>query len=118
MVDVFRRTNSSQKNIVNLGLYVALFPQLIAGPIVRYHDIQKQINQRVHSIDKFQQGIKRFIIGFAKKVIIANTMGYVADQVFALNVDSIVPLFAWIGIIAYSLQIYYDLRVILTWQLG
>ncbi len=108
LVDVFRRTNSSQKNIVNLGLYVALFPQLIAGPIVRYHDIQKQINQRVHSIDKFQQGIKRFIIGFAKKVIIANTMGYVADQVFALNVDSIVPLFAWIGIIAYSLQIYYD----------
>ncbi len=108
LVDVFRKTNDSQKSIINLGLYIALFPQLIAGPIVRYHDIQKQINQRIHSVDKFQQGIKRFIIGFAKKVIIANTMGYVADQVFALNVDSIVPLFAWIGIIAYSLQIYYD----------
>ena len=108
LVDVYRKTCAVQKNFVNLGLYISLFPQLIAGPIVRYHDIQKQIYFRNHSIEKFDAGIRRFILGFAKKILIANSMGYVADEVFSLQAGSHSPLIAWIGILAYSLQIYYD----------
>ncbi len=108
LIDVYRKKCAVQKKLINLGLYISLFPQLIAGPIVRYHDIQKQIKERIHSTDKFRSGIQRFTLGFAKKVIIANTMAYVADEVFSIQAEAHSPLIAWAGILAYSMQIYYD----------
>jgi alginate O-acetyltransferase complex protein AlgI len=108
LVDVYHKTCESQKNIINLGLFISLFPQLIAGPIVRYHDIKEQIQFRLHSLEKFKSGIMRFVLGFAKKVLIANSMAYVADEVFSLQADTLSPLTAWIGILAYTMQIYYD----------
>ena len=108
LIDVYRKTCDVQRNFINLGLYISLFPQLIAGPIVRYYDIQKQLKGRTHSVAMFSSGIQRFVLGFAKKVLIANTMAYVADEVFALQPNSISTGLAWIGILAYSMQIYYD----------
>ncbi len=108
LIDVYRKTCDVQRNFINLGLYISLFPQLIAGPIVRYYDIQKQLKNRTHSVAMFSSGIQRFVLGFAKKVLIANTMAYVADEVFALQPNGISLGLAWIGIIAYSMQIYYD----------
>jgi len=108
LVDVHRKETVVQKNIANLGLYISLFPQLIAGPIVRYHDISNQINHRVHSSDKFSEGIMRFILGLAKKVLIANNLAIVADHVFNSPIEEISTIGAWLGIIAYTFQIYYD----------
>jgi len=108
IVDVYRKEAAPQKNIFNLALYIALFPQLIAGPIIRYHDIYKQIIGRTHSIELFASGITKFIFGLSKKMLIANPLGLVADNVFSLtNSDLTMPL-AWIGILAYSLQIFFD----------
>lgn len=108
LIDVYRGTTKAQSKIINLGLYISLFPQLIAGPIVRYFDIHKQIKKREYSVDLFTQGIQRFILGFAKKILVANSMGFVADEVFSLQLNDISSSLAWIGIIAYSMQIYYD----------
>jgi len=108
IVDVYREESKVQNNLYNLALYISLFPQLIAGPIVRYHSIASQIIARTHSIELFSSGVQRFIIGLSKKMLIANPLGEVADSIFLLSsVDLTMPL-AWIGIIAYSLQIYYD----------
>lgn len=84
LVDVYRKTLPPQDNIIGLGLYIALFPQLIAGPIVRYEDIYKEIAKRTIDKDLFKDGVLKFIRGLSKKVIIANTTGYIADQVFAI----------------------------------
>lgn len=108
LIDVYRGTATVQKNPLNLGLYIALFPQLIAGPIVRYNDIAEQLNRRLIDSAKVVEGISRFILGLAKKVLIANNMAVVADTVFALSKDQLSTPLAWIGIIAYSLQIYFD----------
>lgn len=108
LIDIFRRDAEPQKSILNLGLYISLFPQLIAGPIVRYSDINKQIGSRTISLSDVGIGIERFIIGLSKKVLIANTMGALADSVFSLDPNSISSDIAWLGIIAYTLQIYYD----------
>ncbi|NCC73917.1 MAG: MBOAT family protein [Sphingobacteriia bacterium] len=108
LIDVFRKDAETQKNPFNLGLYISLFPQLIAGPIVRYHDIAKQIKDRVVSVETFSQGIRRFIIGLGKKVILANNMGYVADSVFGSVPEELSVVTAWLGILTYSLQIYLD----------
>lgn len=108
LIDIYRGTCSVQRNVVKLGLYISLFPQLIAGPIVRYYDIQKQISKRQHTLDKFRSGLIRFVIGFGKKMIIANTMAAIADEIFAYQPDQLGMLYSWIGILAYSLQIYYD----------
>lgn len=108
LMDVYRQQNSYQKSIVNLGLYISLFPQLIAGPIVRYHDIDAQIRDRSTSFEKFSSGALHFCLGLAKKVLIANNLALVADQVFALTIYEMTTLYAWIGILAYALQIYYD----------
>lgn len=108
VIDVYRKETQSQTNIINYAMYIALFPQLIAGPIVRYIDIEKQINKRLHSIDHFTQGISIFIIGLAKKVLIANNVALIADHIFSLPNTEIGFSYAWIGIIAYSLQIYFD----------
>jgi len=108
IVDVYRNEVPSQKNIFNLALYISLFPQLIAGPIVRYHDVAQQITNRTHSVGLFASGIKRFIYGLAKKMLIANPLGEVADAIFMLSGNELTMPLAWIGILAYTLQIYFD----------
>ncbi len=107
-VDVYRGDVSCQKDIRKLALYVALFPQLIAGPIVKYHDIEKNIDERSVEMNDIVYGVRRFIIGLAKKVLIANTMGSLADNVYKIGPDGITISIAWIGAIAYSLQIFFD----------
>ncbi len=108
LVDVYRKTVAGQRSIINLGMYISLFPQLIAGPIVRYADISKEIENRKITSPLFKVGITRFIIGFAKKVIIANNVGLIADKVFSAPVQDLSTPLAWIGVLCYTLQIYYD----------
>ncbi len=108
VVDVYRKKVGVQKNILDLGLYISLFPQLIAGPIVRYSDVQSQIKNRKVSLALFTSGISRFITGLAKKVIVANTLAQVADNIFALPVDQIGISAAWLAVVCYTFQIYFD----------
>lgn len=108
LVDVYRKIVPPQKNVIDLGLYISLFPQLIAGPIVRYEDIHKEIKERTVNNELFKEGVLKFIRGLSKKVVIANTTGFIADQVFALPASDLGSSVSWIGIICYALQIYYD----------
>ncbi len=110
IIDVYREKVKVQKNIFNLGLYIALFPQLIAGPIVRYETVQDQIQNRKENVEDFAYGIQRFIKGLGKKVIISNTMAVIADYVFAQTMDiaSVSCALVWIGAIAYTFQIFFD----------
>lgn len=108
LIDVYRKETSVQKNVLRLGLYISLFPQLIAGPIVRYHDIANQLEFRKTSFDKFGYGVKRFLLGLGKKVLIANNFAIVADEIFNTNPTDLTSSAAWIGIVAYSFQIYFD----------
>ncbi len=108
LVDVYSGRVKYQENPFNLGLYISLFPQLIAGPIVRYKDVNQQITERKINLDKFTKGIKRFIIGLSKKVLIANPMAVIADEVFSLSVNDLSSGVAWLGVLAYTLQIYFD----------
>lgn len=106
LLDVYRKETEPQQKFISLALYISLFPQLIAGPIVRYRDINEQLLRRSVSIKSFTAGVERFSIGLIKKVIIANNMALLADGIFNSNqLDS--PI-AWLGILAYSFQIYYD----------
>lgn len=106
VIDVYRGNVKSQKNIFKLALYITLFPQLIAGPIVRYIDIEKQINHRIINLSSVYTGIIRFMIGFSKKVLIADQLSSFVGVAFEGTRNSI--LIKWVGIIAYTLQIYYD----------
>ncbi len=106
IVDVYRKDVKAQKNPFDFAMYVSLFPQLIAGPIVRYVDIEKQIRERTHSLDKAAAGIRRFIIGLSKKVLIANTMGELCE-IFR-NTDEKSLLFFWMYAVAFTLHIYFD----------
>lgn len=108
LVDVYRKEVPVQKNPFHLGLYISLFPQLIAGPIVRYNQIADQIQTRTQSIEKFAAGIRRFVQGLARKVLIANNIGMIADGAFETHPAEMSWEIAWIGIIAYALQIYHD----------
>ncbi|MFK7927316.1 MAG: MBOAT family protein [Myxococcota bacterium] len=108
VVDVARGNATPARSFGDCLLYVALFPQLIAGPIVRYHDVDLQIRNRVHSSKQFASGVQRFTVGLAKKVILANAMAAIADEVFATPIKQIPTLFAWLGALAYTLQIYFD----------
>ena len=108
VIDVYRGETAPQDNILDFALYVSLFPQLIAGPIVHYKDVAVQINDRPESIDMFLYGIKRFCYGLGKKVLIANTLAEVADTIWALDTAKLGASVAWLGIIAYTFQIYYD----------
>lgn len=108
VVDVYRGDVAVQKNIFKLGLYIVLFPQLIAGPIVRYQDIAKEIDSRKVSLDDFAAGIERFIIGLGKKSIIANTMAVIVDAIWERGAGNSIWTVAWLGSIAYTLQIYFD----------
>lgn len=108
VIDVYRKNATPQKNIFDFGLYVALFPQLIAGPIVRYADIAEQINYRTENMQKFSIGIKRFCYGLGKKVILANTFALAVDSIYALDLHKIGMYIAILFTISYALQIYYD----------
>ena len=108
VIDVYRKVVTAQRNLVNMALYISFFPQLIAGPIIRYHDIAAQIENRNVTPDKFAYGIQRFIMGLGKKVLIANTLAMAADQVFAIPAAQLTTGLAWLGITCYTLQIYFD----------
>lgn len=108
VIDVFRGRARAQVNPINLGLYIALFPQLIAGPIIRYSTIEKQLINRSIDLDNFIIGIKRFIVGLGKKVLIANVLGEVADKIFLIPNGDLTTGLAWIGVLAYTFQILYD----------
>lgn len=106
VVDVYRKDVSAQKNFINLAAYIAMFPQLIAGPIVRYSDIEEQLRERRHSIENIALGIRRFIIGLSKKILIANVLGELVAVFKASNEQSV--LFVWLYATAYMLHIYFD----------
>ena len=108
VVDVYRRDATAQKSPVHAALYLLLFPQLIAGPIIRYRDIADQLARRIVSVDGFAGGIRRFIIGLAKKVLIANLVAGPADKIFAMPLAELSTAHAWLGIVCYTLQIYFD----------
>lgn len=108
VIDVYRGVTRPQKNFVYVLLYISFFPQLIAGPIVIYSDIAMQIEKRTETVEKTAAGLQRFTIGLAKKLLLANTMGSVADQVFGLLPSEVNIPVAWLGAAAYSLQIYFD----------
>lgn len=106
VIDVYRGTVEAQKNPINFGAYVALFPQLIAGPIVRYVDVARELNHRTHSFEGFTLGMRRFIVGLAKKIIIANQLGELTNIFRTCGEQSV--LFYWIYAIAFALHIYFD----------
>lgn len=107
--DVYSRRGKVQKNPLNTALYVALFPQLIAGPIVRYEMVANEINTRQETLSDFAEGIRRFILGLAKKVILSNSVAIIADQAFGItDFSELSVAFAWLGAVSYTLQIYFD----------
>lgn len=107
-IDVYRRDVKAQKNIISFGAYVALFPQLIAGPIVRYQTIAHQLDKRKETMDDFSQGAFRFIQGLGKKVLLANNIGLLWDTISAMEIGSLPLATAWIGLFAFAFQIYFD----------
>ena len=108
VVDVYRRQAAAQKSPVHAALYMLLFPQLIAGPIIRYREIAGQLARRAVTLDDFACGVRRFIVGLGKKVLIANVVAAPADAIFAIPADQLSAPYAWLGIICYTLQIYFD----------
>lgn len=108
LVDIYRGQVDAQKKLSNFVLYISFFPQLIAGPIVRYIDVKQCLDQNKIDLNNVYQGLARFVYGLAKKVLIADPNGYIADQVFSLQPAEISQSWCWIGIICYSLQIYFD----------
>ncbi|MGI6096134.1 MAG: MBOAT family O-acyltransferase [Lachnospiraceae bacterium] len=108
VIDVYQGKVEGERNFGRILLYISFFPQLIAGPIVKYHDISREISDRKQTMQGISLGIRRFVLGLSKKVLIANTMGRVADAVFTAQIESVNILAAWIGALAYLLQIYYD----------
>lgn len=108
IVDIYRRTVKPFNNLLNYFLYILFFPQLIAGPIVRFHEISDQILLREQNKERFIDGIWRFSIGIGKKVLIANNLGIVTDKIFSMEPSELNITTAWIGILLYTFQIYFD----------
>ncbi len=108
VIDVYRGDIQIQKNPFKLLLYITLFPQLIAGPIVKYKDIESQLSERPIDFEQTAQGIRRFIVGVAKKLVVADTVAVVADSAFAMENDKLIFSYAWLGAVCYTLQIYFD----------
>ena len=106
-IDVYRDDVRVQKNLIDFGMYITMFPQLIAGPIVRYADVQDQLAERSVTTVDFSEGVMRFVVGLGKKVLLANQMGAVWSEIYALGGD-VSALMAWTGAIAYTFQIYFD----------
>ncbi len=107
-IDVYRKNSRFEKNPSYVILYICMFPQLMSGPLVRYHSIEPQLKSRTFDFNMFSDGIKRFIIGLAKKVLIANPIGLLVNQIMNTELHYLSPLTAWIGIIAFTLQLYFD----------
>ena len=107
-IDVYRGDVKASRNFIEFATYVTMFPQLVAGPIVRYIDIQKEISKRETTLSNFAKGAERFVIGLAKKMLIANTFASLADSIFSFNTSDISTPYAWLGVFAYAMQIYYD----------
>ena len=105
-IDVYRKDVPAQRNLISLATYISLFPQLIAGPIVRYSDVELQLNDRIHSKEKFALGMRRFVMGLSKKILIANQLGELCDIFLVSNDKSI--LFYWLYAISFMLHIYFD----------
>lgn len=108
LIDVYRKESEPQKNYFDLLLYISMFPQLIAGPIVRYGSVAKEINSRRASATDVADGVYRFIIGLGKKVVIANIMGEIATSLIGGSLENLSAAAAWVGILAFSIQIYFD----------
>jgi len=108
VIDVYRADVRGQKNFVKVALYVTLFPQLIAGPILRFHNVAHQFGIRSVNLALFHSGVRRFLIGFGKKVLIANTLAVPADKIFGVAAATLSPGTAWVGILCYTLQLYFD----------
>ncbi len=108
LIDVFRGKAEPQRSLLNLSLYIAIFPQIMAGPIQRYRDFAEDLVRREMSFCAFAGGVQRFLFGLAKKVLIANPLALVADQIFALKAHELSPEVAWLGALCYTLQIYFD----------
>uniref|UniRef100_E6VKA7 Probable alginate O-acetylase AlgI n=1 Tax=Rhodopseudomonas palustris (strain DX-1) TaxID=652103 RepID=E6VKA7_RHOPX len=108
VIDVYRGVARAQRRPVDFALYIAFFPQLIAGPIIRYHDISEQLRRRPVTLELAASGVERFLAGFGKKMLLANPLGEVADRIFALPAADLSPGTAWLGLICYTLQIYLD----------
>lgn len=108
VIDVYRHTTTSQSSFISFGTYITMFPQLIAGPIVRYNSIAKELDNRQHNTQLFSDGICRFTVGLAKKVLLANNIGQLFDTVRATPSANMSVLFAWLGVVAYAFQIYFD----------
>ena len=107
-IDLYTNTITPQKSLISFGTYVTMFPQLIAGPIVRYKDIASQLTQRKYTLDRFSYGIQRFVIGLSKKVMLANTCGEIYESIEALHFSQTSVCTSWIGILCYTFQIYFD----------
>ncbi|MEM8713080.1 MAG: MBOAT family O-acyltransferase, partial [Planctomycetota bacterium] len=108
LIDVYRRDAEPPRRATDFALYLALFPQLVAGPIVRYRDLARDVAERTLASSDFAEGVRRFVFGLSKKVLIADVLSHTADSVFALGPESLAPAVAWIGVAAYTLQIYFD----------
>lgn len=108
LIDVYLRVAPAEQSLLNCGLYISMFPQLIAGPIIRYHDIARQLQQRIVTISGFAAGAERFIFGLAKKILLADTLGVAADKIFNLPLSELNMGDAWLGAVCFTLQIYYD----------
>ena len=107
-IDVYRGDTRAQRNIINFGTFVTLFPQLIAGPIIKYKDLGDQINERTTSTEKFASGVQIFMVGMAKKVLVANNVGMLWEAYKAMSAGELTVLGAWLGVIAFTFQIYFD----------
>ena len=107
-IDVYRGDTRAQRNIINFGTFVTLFPQLIAGPIIKYKDLGDQINERTTSTEKFASGVQIFMVGMAKKVLVANNVGMLWEAYKAMSAGELTVLGAWLGVIALTFQIYFD----------
>jgi len=108
VVDVYKGNAHPERNLPRFALYILLFPQLIAGPIIRWRDIAAQLPVREQRLADFAYGVRRFVLGLGKKVLIANTLGHAADRIFALPTSELTTPIAWLGLVCYTLQIYFD----------
>jgi len=107
-IDVYRGKSKANRNLLEFATYVTMFPQLVAGPIVRYLDVQGQLSQRERSLERFSSGLERFIIGLSKKMLIANTLAIPADAIFSIPAAELQASTAWLGVTLYAFQIYFD----------
>ena len=107
-IDVYKKNVEAQKNLISFATYVTLFPQLIAGPIVKYRDVRESLENRKENISDFSDGVKRFILGLFKKVMLANNIGFLWESINAMSNQEMSAILAWIGAICFTLQIYYD----------